>query len=220
MASSTLLSLPNVAKISRTCSCATLRVSLPTCSLVVLTSAARPPSFAAAFPSPPFVASSAFAGAFVLASFSGGRSAGSLAFAPLAAASLRSLGGGDRGGLVPEEVPLELDEPEPLPLPLLLPDPELEPELPEDDGDGDFLPAMAIAVGVRRGSRQAGGLQSPIDARISFRWLAGKLRAWCTSAATPTLQQRIKNVLWSSMDVIKGELMHCGSTLHLCWQRE
>lgn len=168
MASSTLLSLPNVAKISRTCSCATLRVSLPTCSLVVLTSAARPPSFAAAFPSPPFVASSAFAGAFVLASFSGGRSAGSLAFAPLAAASLRSLGGGDRGGLVPEEVPLELDEPEPLPLPLLLPDPELEPELPEDDGDGDFLPAMAIAVGVRRGSRQAGGLQSPIDARISF----------------------------------------------------
>jgi len=65
MARSTPLSLPNVPKISSTCFAVTLRVSLPTCSRVVLKSAARPPSMPlplAALPSSAgFAASAAFA---------------------------------------------------------------------------------------------------------------------------------------------------------------
>lgn len=65
MARSTPLSLPNVPKISSTCFAVTLRVSLPTCSRVVLKSAARPPSLPlplAALPSSAgFAASAAFA---------------------------------------------------------------------------------------------------------------------------------------------------------------
>lgn len=95
MASSTLLILPKVAKISCTCSCVTLRVSLPTCSFVLLTSAARPPSLAAGLALLPFCASDGFAAPFVSAAEA---FAGSLTFAP--SASLRLFaGGGDRGGL-------------------------------------------------------------------------------------------------------------------------